>query len=211
VEGLFQIYIRSDYTCKRCKHIALQPVVANKSITVQLAQAKARKQPGQKLHLTNCLADFFATRITGVQCQNDNCKQSIDTSMHFRIVSAPETLVVQVARFGFNQASQKYAKDSTAVTIPHSLDLSKYADSKNIRDSNGLKYALSAVVQHHGNLGGGHYITRMTNVSGTWQMSDDFPARALRTRDLLLTPSGFDSYLLFYRSLDMRSTPFSRL
>ena len=82
------------------------------------------------------------------------------------------------------------SKNNCAVNIPLTLNISKYFSNNNIDI-----YNLYAVIQHYGNLSGGHYVAICENIDQKWYLFDD-------SKVTEIDPCNIDqkaAYILFYR------------
>ncbi|CAA6658446.1 unnamed protein product [Spirodela intermedia] len=115
-----------------------------------------RRQPQETISLYSCLEAFLKEEPLGPEdmwyCPS--CKVHQQASKKLDLWRLPEILVIHLKRFP-TAASQKN-KLETVVDFPiHDLDLSSYVARKNGQDP--YIYALFAVSNHYGSMGGGHY------------------------------------------------------
>lgn len=105
----------------------------------------------------------------------DGCREVGSCTRSVRVKSLPEVLVMHVARFEYGLSGG--AKKVTApFTYPH-----HQVDFRNVCDDPRRSvYRLHAVVDHYGQLGGGHYVCRRQDQDGVWHTVDD-DRKAVRT------------------------------
>lgn len=146
-----------------------------------------------ELTLRECLDSFIAAEnMSDIQCSS--CKCSRDQSKRLFIQVLPTTLVFHIKRF---EATNGLRKNVTRLSFGVQEVFAPYTTSRNI----GGKYNLQAVIQHTGQLAGGHYISFVKDShSGFWFKFDDaFVYRVSEERVLSSEP-----YMLIY-SKDMSS------
>lgn len=85
------------------------------------------------------------------------CKEHRQASKKLDLWKLPEILVVHLKRFSYSRYMKN--KLDTFVNFPiRNLDLSKYVNPAALEPNPQLyTYELYAVINHYGNLGGGHY------------------------------------------------------
>jgi ubiquitin carboxyl-terminal hydrolase 4/11/15 len=120
------------------------------------------------------------------------CKDHKEAWKMMQIHSLPTVLVVQLKRFR-NQGGYRN-KISLPVTFPISgLDMSQYVLSAR---QGGWVYDLFAVVNHLGDLGGGHYTAYAKhNVTHKWYLFDDSRVALVENEASIISSA---AYILFY-------------
>ena len=106
-------------------------------------------------------------------------------------VKAPQVLVVHVKRFA--QHEDFLFKVDTHVTFPASLSLDFALVDAGSFNPRGCSYSLCGVVNHSGNLRGGHY-TSYTRSAGQWFYQSDTHVRPATEDEVLKS----QAYMLFY-------------
>ena len=108
----------------------------------------------------------------------------------------PKVLVIHFKRFEISRLSS--GKLTTAISMPKSLDMSKYATPESIRSSEKaeITYKLYGISHHSGSLNGGHYVGEVLNSdSGKWYECNDDTC----SRNRFGPPGASRSaYVLFY-------------
>ncbi|KAL0217405.1 hypothetical protein RCL1_007986 [Eukaryota sp. TZLM3-RCL] len=171
------------------------------------------KRSGPPLTLFDCLSEYFKSE----NLRNENCfdcelcRTKKPATKKFFLSKLPEVLIIQLKRF--KQNNRGMTKIKNLVEFPQSnLNISQYLIGS--EHSEPCLYDLYAIINHHGNVHGGHYtsIVRINQsnrttfggndcVSPTFEVCDDsriFPfniSSATGSNGLL---SIKDAYVLFY-------------
>eukprot|EP00811_Abedinium_folium_P002478 NODE_12273_length_1235_cov_4.443141.p2 GENE.NODE_12273_length_1235_cov_4.443141~~NODE_12273_length_1235_cov_4.443141.p2 ORF type:complete len:289 (+),score=89.55 NODE_12273_length_1235_cov_4.443141:39-869(+) len=121
--------------------------------------------------------------------------------------SVPQTLVVHLNRFGRDAIDGPLEKIEGPVDFPLELDLRDFVRGPELTPA---VFDLYAVVNHHGNIGGGHYtahayvtpptdqglqVGALSDADGEWYLFDDASAVPAAAGDL----NKAAAYILFYR------------
>ncbi|XP_058086865.1 ubiquitin carboxyl-terminal hydrolase 8-like isoform X2 [Magnolia sinica] len=155
------------------------------------------KRLQESVSLYACLEAFLKEEPLGPEdmwyCPN--CKKHRQASKKLDLWRLPEILVIHLKRFSYSHFMKN--KLETSVDFPtHDLDLSAYIARKHGQMPN--HYALYAVSNHYGGLGGGHYTAYVHHQGDNqWYEFDDshvFPV----TEDKIKTSA---AYVLFYRRI----------
>lgn len=80
--------------------------------------------------------------------------QARKITKEYTVNSWPQILLIQLKRFRFNEATFTSSKIEDLVHVPEELELVQ-------GDGSMCKYKLHAFIQHHGGVGGGHYIAHV--------------------------------------------------
>ena len=110
-------------------------------------------------------------------------------------VKTPQVLVVHVKRFA--QHEDFLFKVDTHVDFPTSLSLPFAVVDAGSFNPSGCSYSLSGVVNHSGNLRGGHY-TSFTRSGPQWYYQSDTHVRTATEDEVLKS----QAYMLFYTRHD---------
>uniref|UniRef100_A0A1B0C8T8 ubiquitinyl hydrolase 1 n=1 Tax=Lutzomyia longipalpis TaxID=7200 RepID=A0A1B0C8T8_LUTLO len=150
---------------------------------------------GPAVTLHDCMAAFFSAD----ELKNDNmyscekCNKLRNGIKYSRVLALPEMLCVHLKRFRHDLSYS--SKISSPVHFPlHGLDMRPYLH----RDcqSEVSTYDLTAVICHHGTVGGGHYTSiARHDPSGKWFEFDDQLVTQV-TPDVV---QNCEAYVLFYR------------
>lgn len=84
----------------------------------------------------------------------------------------PDTLVVQVKRFQYNNFGRISSKDSTPLVIGEEVDFRTLIDESLLVDDVSTRYKVVGIVNHGGGIGGGHY-TADVKIDGKWENRSD--------------------------------------
>ena len=191
-------FFRCGYSfLKICPHCSHETESADSSL---LLQVKFKSEAPLENILGNIT--FGSDTIPNRRC--DACSSSSDTDSICQLVSGPDILVIQLARFTGGSDSES-RKNNAIISFNEELDLSPFTDEKLI-----LKYRLLSVVQHRGTIEKGHYITIARAPSGPWMKFDDEVASPATGADPFGQRDGdvegdegpFTPYVLFWAKVD---------
>ena len=119
------------------------------------------------------------------------CKEHKEANKKLDIYRTPNYLIVQFKRFK-TQNADNHKKVNKFIDYPiDSLDLSKYVIGPNKGDS---VYDLYGVINHYGDMNGGHYIALCKN-DNKWYEFDDSHVVQKSQRDVVSK----HAYILFYK------------
>ncbi|XP_037051677.1 ubiquitin carboxyl-terminal hydrolase 20 [Bradysia coprophila] len=153
---------------------------------------------GPAVSLHNCMAAFFsADELKGDNMYScEKCNKLRNGIKYSRVLQLPEMLCVHLKRFRHDLSYS--SKITSIVHFPlHDLDMSAFLhkDCK----SEISKYNLTAVICHHGTVGGGHYTSFAKHESnGRWYEYDD----QLVTEVSEEVVKNCEAYVLFYRKIN---------
>lgn len=159
--------------------------------------------------ITDCLRKYCAPEyLTGkdkVFCER--CKRKNDAEKRIFFKDAPEVLCVHIKRFRYDAGWFNGTKNSKVVTFPVTrvLDLSSFLDEV---PAHPVEYKLVGLIQHIGNMGGGHYISycQHKRKPQEWYEFDD-------TQVSLVSPEQVERaepYVLFYQRLPSKGCKLDR-
>lgn len=154
-------------------------------------------KPHECVSLYACLEAFLKEEPLGPEdmwyCPS--CKKHQQASKKLDLWRLPEILVIHLKRFSYTRFTKN--KLETFVDFPvHDLDLSTYIANKSARPSD--HYALYAVSNHYGNMGGGHYTAYVYhNGEEMWYDFDDRHVLPLSEDNVKSSAA----YVLFYRRI----------
>jgi len=137
-------------------------------------------------------------KIDEVYCSN--CKEHLPTSKKMDIWRLPPILIIHLKRFQFY--NNRWRKSMKRVEFPlDDLKPSRWLPKKKIisEEEKNISYELFGVVNHYGQLEGGHYTAYSKNPgNGNWYNYDD--NRVSEDIKEIITPA---AYLLFYKRKDL--------
>merc|ERR1712226_805368 len=90
--------------------------------------------------------------VDAVYCST--CKEHRQQRKKLDLCSLPEVLVIHLKRFGRDSMDGPLTKICSPVEFPLELDLGEFVRQKGLERTT---FQLHGVVNHHGNVGGGHY------------------------------------------------------
>ncbi|EAS01964.2 ubiquitin carboxy-terminal hydrolase (macronuclear) [Tetrahymena thermophila SB210] len=126
-----------------------------------------------------------------------NCKKHTKSKRQFYIWQLPEVLVIHLKRFHFG--STRREKINLDVTFPiQDLDMGQYLERQT--NNQDFLYDLIGIVNHSGNLYGGHYTAQCRNpYDGTWNEFNDSQWNEINIKSQNYDTKGsHEPYLLFY-------------
>jgi len=151
----------------------------------------------REVSLDDCFGEFTKQEVLSEQeawyCRE--CKKHQCASKKFDVYSLPDTLIIHLKRFKFDEHSR--SKIETMVDFPiKNLNMKRWLSDKNVEERNCI-FDLFAVSNHFGNLGGGHYTAYAKNLTDKkWYNLDDSNVRALQSASATRTAN---AYVLFYQ------------
>lgn len=127
----------------------------------------------------------------------EGCKRKVKAIKKLQLWTAPPVLVIQLKRFGISRRS----KDSRLIQYPtEHFDVSTMMAPVFIDPLKCYKYRLQCIVNHTGNLNGGHYFTYcMDEDTKTWYEFNDSDVRVISSKVIVTA----NAYLLYYVREDM--------
>ena len=134
---------------------------------------------------------FAGNWITGRHCEK--CDTSHNVQQTVRIESTLDVLVVQLVRFVNNNA-----KNMKKVQFGKRLNLTHFTVNKT-----PANYGFTCVVQHRGDLEGGHYRAIASNPHGNWVKLDDSVVSPALLKNALDHDGVWTPYVLFYQRVDL--------
>lgn len=127
----------------------------------------------------------------------EGCKKKVRAVKKLQLWSAPPVLVIQLKRFGIARRS----KDSRLIQYPtEHFDISNMMTPAFIDSSKCYQYRLQCIVNHTGNLSGGHYFTYcMDEDTKTWYEFNDSIVKVISSKKVVTS----NAYILYYVREDM--------
>lgn len=153
--------------CSNCHHRRTLPPTNDTGLSLPL-----RDTNGHQLHtLEEALSAFLKDEIQ-VNCPSCSPHASVDQEKTIRILAAPAILklsyklIVPIVQNGVTTGFHKIRRP---IPYPASLDLNKAGQAGSALP---LRYKLSSVISHHGDVNAGHYIATAKGPVDTFQISD---------------------------------------
>eukprot|EP00760_Papus_ankaliazontas_P038294 PhM_4_TR9057/c0_g1_i1/m.47746/K11848/USP20_33; ubiquitin carboxyl-terminal hydrolase 20/33 len=113
---------------------------------------------------SHCAEEHFTK---GNTCSCDYCGDTVHPRRSIQFAHLPEVLVVHLKRFRHGYWSSKIKR---YVECPENLDLSRYvSDPATV----ACQYELNAVINHHGEMGHGHYTAFAHKKGAGWGLFND--------------------------------------
>lgn len=182
---LFQGQYKSSIKCRSCGHTSL-------SFTPFTFLTLPLPKRGQRTTLKDCINNFSETElVTGADAWHcPHCKCPRDALKTITIWRLPAVLIIQLKRFYFEGVFR--SKLQNHVNFPVDGLLMEDASSGRPQD---FKYDLYGVVNHYGDLSGGHYISFGKHpFSGKWITYDDSVVNEMPQSKVCSSAA----YMLFY-------------
>jgi ubiquitin C-terminal hydrolase len=169
--------------------------------------------PVETPSVSSLLRHYFQRSQIERTCPTCDCKLA---SVHHTIDKPPAALLLHLKRFQVSPGHQGWIKSQAPVRIEQAIDLSKFltppqqrfgGDAPPEPQPAGARYALRAVVRHHGtSLAGGHYTSDalVEAVGGTPEclhFNDAIVSATLQSHPGVAAVS--DAYLLVYDRIDV--------
>lgn len=182
IDALFTVYCKIEYIEKGTNNVLATQYENMYSIDVALT----------KLSLNECLDDFFKeeelSKENDNQYYDDKDKTYKDVVKRTYLFHTSKYLVIQLKRWNYN-----FKKNQRIIHHDPSsmLDLDRlYEDSKSMP-----KYELFAIINHSGNVGGGHYTSCVKNGNEKWYNYNDTMIKEIPMNKIV----GNKNYCLVYR------------
>eukprot|EP00656_Telonema_subtile_P029977 TRINITY_DN33017_c0_g1_i2.p1 TRINITY_DN33017_c0_g1~~TRINITY_DN33017_c0_g1_i2.p1 ORF type:complete len:400 (-),score=82.22 TRINITY_DN33017_c0_g1_i2:105-1304(-) len=184
-----QLYLALDWR-PRTKLVSALRLAS--SHMLELGQPEAAAAP---VHLSQCVKSYTTPeQLEGVHC--DKCRGPVHAQKQLELWRLPQVVIVTLKRF--QHTAYGSSKVNTQVEIPiNQLD---FGPSLAAGAPNSAQYELFGFVDHHGIMGGGHYLATTRHLeSNRWFLFDDTgvtPKPELSSKESFVSSS---AYILFYR------------
>lgn len=181
----------SNVVCDNCK--------AN-SYTYDPFDCLSVEIPDDANNLYDCLDAFGSPfKLTDDDSYNcDKCKTKGNAMKQLKIWRTPNVLIIQLKRFSTkivqhnNRMFATTSKNNRHIQYPMLLNFTKY-NSHDVSSPLTL-YDLVGVVEHSGELRGGHYTAKVKDSIGEWYSYNDASVDKVSSEEIVNTRG----YLLFY-------------
>ncbi|MEL6816548.1 MAG: ubiquitin carboxyl-terminal hydrolase family protein [Cyanobacteria bacterium J06598_3] len=188
VLNLFWGQMKSTLHCSHCgKESVKWEAFSHLSVPMPESSSKCSLQECLHLHMAR-------ERVEGWRCHR--CKCSMGATKALDLWHLPPILVIHIQRF-YNDG--RWRKKQSIVDFPlENLDMSPYVtnpQARYLRD----KYLLYGVVNHYGDMEGGHYTAFCkSQATGRWHKFDDDEVCEMKEGDVQTSAA----YILFYSAID---------
>lgn len=140
--------------------------------------------------LSECLDKYFEDEeMSGENAyyyEKEKCK--IDVIKKTEVMHLPTYLTIHLKRWNYN-----LRKNNKKVTYEHEIDIEKYVSNKKISTS----YELFGVINHTGNIFGGHYYSCVKKRDNKWYCVNDKNIKIINQKQVIHN----HNYCLFYRKI----------
>jgi ubiquitin carboxyl-terminal hydrolase 2/21 len=194
VSNLFAFQERSVIECPQCGRVT-RSFNAAMGVEVPVPSALLLAGGRQAVSIEDCLAQYCAMEVLDDKSlyKCSGCCKDVRAMKQMSFFSVPEVLVVSIKRFrSYGNFSDKV---STPVVFQPTLDMGPYVTAAAAAGGyNGsMLFKLVGVVNHQGNMHGGHYTADTLGVlDGHWASFSDEVIRPAQRPDFRL------AYVLFY-------------
>ncbi|KHJ32269.1 putative ubiquitin-specific protease [Erysiphe necator] len=184
-EAISRFILNSTTKCSSCGYVSTNKGEVEGTISIDL-QPRIKKGT-----IADYIKPYFCHRVEGFKC--DHCSSMSSKQRTREIYHQPETLVIQLKRFGWDGR-----KDSTPIPFSSNLSLNHYRSDVN---KFSCEYDLSAIICHNGGIDSGHYVCRARGPDGHWMKFDDLQVTEMTPEQAMHPGSrnGWTPYLLFYQ------------
>ncbi|CAF1080900.1 unnamed protein product [Adineta ricciae] len=197
ISELFHAQITTEITCRCCR----KPANTDDSFSflplpVPEQHKDRTSQHTSEYKLDDCFRLFFQSENIGDHGKwyCEHCKELTDANKTLALKKLPPVLIIQFKRFNYNLRS--HAKNNTLIAYDlDNFDVNEYVDSQ--YRNNRTRYNLIAVVNHQGNLLGGHFVTyaKLPRTSEWYEYNDDQVIKA----DKSIHENNSRAYILLYQ------------
>lgn len=184
-EAISRFILNSTTECSSCGYLSANKGEVEGTISIDL---QPRIKNGT---IADYIKPYFCHRVEGFKC--DRCSSKSPKQRSREIYHQPETLVIQLKRFGWDGR-----KDCTPIPFSQILTLDCYRCESN---TSSCDYELSAIICHSGGMNSGHYVCRARGPDGRWMKFDDLHVTGMTLEQAMHPGSknGWTPYLLFYQ------------
>jgi ubiquitin C-terminal hydrolase len=184
----FTINIIECYACKEQS----QSVSPTNLLITDIPRNRSSKP---SLTIYDCLDEYF--KIEDIDYKCEKCCNTSGNRMDKKILTKPKSLIIKIKRY--EQFGSFAHKITDMIHYPETLSLNKYYCSDNIQD-----YNLYGVVNHVGNINGGHYYSyvkeynhKNNTYGNNWYLCNDSIIQQMTAEQAIKSSN---AYMLFYYS-----------
>jgi ubiquitin C-terminal hydrolase len=186
IDYLFTVYFKIQYIDKE----------TNKIITTRYENAYSIDLPLNKLSVSDCLQELFKpeelNKENNNQYYDDVEGKYKDVIKKTYLFQTSKYLIIQFKRWNMNMRKNQRIIHYNNNEL---LSLSDYYDNDNNKISLCKKYELFGIINHSGNIYGGHYTCIVKNQNKKWYDYNDAMIREIPTNKVI----GNKNYCLIYR------------
>jgi len=185
VDHLFTVYLKVQYVDKKTNEIIATKYENSYSIDIPL----------NKLSISECLDEIFQPEELNEENNNqyydDKEERYKDVIKKTHLVQSSKYLIIQLKRWNMNLRKNQRV---IHYDINGLLSLGKYSFDKN-KLSLFKEYEIFGVINHSGNIYGGHYTCVIKNDDGKWYDYNDAMIKEIPSNKVV----GNKNYCLIYR------------
>ena len=185
IDHLFTVYLKVQYIDKETQKI----------ITTKYENSYSIDLPLNKLSISDCLDEIFEPEELSEENNNqyydDTEEKYKDVIKKTYLFQTSKYLILQLKRWNMNLRKNQriihYDVDDPLSLVKYSYDKNKALLSK--------KYELFGIINHSGNIYGGHYTCIVKNFNGKWYDYNDAMIKEIPKNKVV----GNKNYCLIYR------------
>lgn len=142
--------------------------------------------------LEECICNYFNDE----ELSGDNAyyfekeNKKVDVIKKSKIIHLPEILTIHLKRWNY----MNLRKNKKRVVFQECIDMKQYCIDKHIGNST---YELFGVINHTGNVFGGHYYSHVKKSDKNWYLFNDTQIKRVSSKEIVTDKS----YCLFYRKI----------
>lgn len=195
------IFTGLSYTETRCNVCNINSLSFEPFVMLQLAIPKSNETVSLSDCLRNHASKYMLVDKNQYQCSQ--CKDYRDATQMTYLWEVPEILIIHLKRFtnDIHGSFCRIEKNSTKINFPlKDLDMNDYISPYN--KNQNTHYDLYGIVQQHGSLNYGHYISYCKNaINDNWYEFNDAHITYVNQGKLESENLAISAYILFYKKI----------
>lgn len=186
----FYYYILNCIECSKCNKQYLD-ICSNGIMCVPMP---LNWESNNNIKLEECIHEMF--KVEGIDYTCANCGNNQNNRIDRKLLTKPKTLIITIKRYG--KIGKILAKINKMIHYPETMNLHKYFCGIKMED-----YHLYAIINHVGQLGGGHYYSYVKDYNkehqyeNKWYVCNDANVQEIPFENVM---SSNNAYMLFYHS-----------
>lgn len=174
-------YILNCIECSKCKHKSYnltpndilcvsipEEDTTTKSDDTTVNNTLANNKSSEATNIYNCLNEMFKIDTIDYKCEK--CNNTEGNLMEKKILSKPKTLIIKLKRYNTINTiiGSRTVKINKMIYYPDTINMQKYYCGELTQN-----YKLYAIINHTGNMNGGHYYSYIKNLQDDNKTFDD--------------------------------------
>lgn len=186
----FYYYILNCVECSACNNQTLD-ASPNDIMCVSLPY---NWKSNNNIRLEECIQEMFSVEDIEYKCEK--CGNTENNRIDKKLLTKPKTLIIKIKKYA--QIGRMLAKVNKMVHYPETISLKDYFCGVEIQD-----YHLYGVINHIGNIGGGHYYSFIKDYNkdyqfeNKWYLCNDTNVKEISLNEVMQSNN---AYMLFYHS-----------